>query len=78
MLKYKTIIFALAAIASAIFALWTSNEDYSAYFVVSGLVFGAITSLLMTLKMMASKTVKIDPKNPPGMSDFGGGGGGEG
>ena len=56
MLKYKTIIFALAAIVSAIFALWTSNEDYSAYFVVSGLVFGAITSLLITLKMMASKT----------------------
>jgi len=78
MLKYKTIIFALAAIVSAIFAAWTSNEDYSAYFVVSGLVFGAITCLLITLKMMASKTVKIDPKNPPGMSDFGGGGGGEG
>ena len=75
MLKYKTIIFALAAIASAIFALWTSNEDYSEYFVVSGLVFGAITSLLITLKMMASNTGKIDPKNPPRMSDFGGGGG---
>ena len=66
MLKYKTIIFALAAIASAIFAAWTSNEQYFAYFAVSGLVFGAITSLLITLKMMASKTtVKIDPKNPP-------------
>ena len=75
MLKYKTIIFALAAIASAIFALWTSNEDYSAYFVVSGLVFGAITSLLITLKMMASKTVKIDP-NPPWDGRFGGSGGG--
>ena len=79
MLKYKTIIFGIATIASAIFAFWTSNEQYFAYFVVSGLVFGAITSLLITLKMMASKTtVKIDPKNPPGMSDFGGGGGGEG
>ena len=66
MLKYKTIIFGIAAIASAIFALWTSNEDYSAYFVISGLFFGAITCLLITLKMMASKTtVKIDPINPP-------------
>ena len=74
MLKYKTIIFALAAIASAIIAAWTSNEDYSAYFVVSGLVFGAIACLLITLKMMASNKVKIDPKNPPPMGDFGGGG----
>ena len=65
MLKYKTIIFGIAAIASAIFALWTSNEDYSAYFVISGLFFGAITCLLITLKMMASKTVKTDPKQPP-------------
>ena len=66
MFKYKTIIFGLAAIVSAIFAAWTSHEEYSAYFAVSGLVFGAITSLLITLKMMASKTtVKIDPKNPP-------------
>ena len=74
MLKYKTIIFGIAAIASAIFALWTSNEDYSAYFAVSGLVFAAITCLLITLKMMASSTVKIDPKNPPRMGDFGSGG----
>ena len=73
MLKYKTIIFALAAIASAIFAAWTSNEDYSAYFVVSGLVFGAISCLLITLKMMSSNTVKIDPKKNS-MGDFGGGG----
>ena len=73
MLKYKSIIFALAAIASAIFAAWTSNEDYSAYFVVSGLVFGAIACLLFSLKMMASNKVKIDPtKNS--MGDFGGGG----
>ena len=73
MLKYKSIIFALAAIASAIFAAWTSNEDYSAYFVISGLFFGAITCLLITLKMMASNKVKIDPtKNS--MGDFGGGG----
>ena len=77
MLKYKTIIFGIAALASAIFSFWTSNEDHSAYFVLSGLVFGAITCLIITLKIMASKTVKIDPKNPPGMSDFGGGGGGE-
>ena len=76
MLKYKTIIFGIATIASAIFAFWTSNEQYFAYFAVSGLIFGAITSLLITLKMMASKTtVKIDPKKPPRMSDFGGGGG---
>ena len=73
MLKYKTIIFGIAAIASAIFALWTSNEDYSAYFVVSGLVFGAIACLLITLKMMASNKVKIDPKKNS-MGDFGGGG----
>ena len=73
MLKYKTIIFGLAAIASAIFAAWTSNEDYSAYFVVSGLVFGAIACLLITLKMMSSNTVKIDPKKNS-MGDFGGGG----
>ena len=73
MLKYKTIIFALAAIASAIIAAWTSNEDYSAYFVVSGLVFGAIACLLITLKMMSSNTVKIDPKKNS-MGDFGGGG----
>ena len=72
MLKYKTIIFGIAAIASAIFALWTSNEDYSAYFVISGLFFGAITCLLITLKMMASKTVKTDPKQPPPWG-FGGG-----
>ena len=66
MLKYKTIIFGIVTIASAIFAFWTSNEQYFAYFAVSGLLFGAITSLLITLKMMASKTtVKIDPKNPP-------------
>ena len=76
MLKYRTIIFGIATIASAIFAIWTSNEQYFAYFAVSGLIFGAITSLLITLKMMASKTtVKIDPKKPPRMSDFGGGGG---
>jgi len=43
MLKYKTIIFGLAAVMSAILASRTSNEDYSAYFVVSGMVFGAIT-----------------------------------
>ena len=73
MLKYKTIIFGIAAIASAIFALWTSNEDYSAYFAVSGLVFGAIACLLITLKMMASNKVKIDPKKNS-MGDFGGGG----
>ena len=73
MLKYKTIIFALAAIASAIIAAWTSNEDYSAYFVVSGLVFGAIACLLLSLKMMTSKKVKIDPKKNS-MGDFGGGG----
>ena len=73
MLKYKTIIFALAAIASAIIAAWTSNEDYSAYFVLSSLVFGAIACLLITLKMMASNTVKIDPKKNS-MGDFGGGG----
>lgn len=78
MLKYKTIIFGIAALASAIFSFWTSNEDHSAYFIIIGLVFGAIACLLITLKMMASKTVKIDPKNPPGISDFGGGGGGEG
>ena len=73
MLKYKSIIFDMAAIASAIFAAWTSNEDYSAYFVVSGLVFGAIACLLISLKMMASNKVKIDPtKNS--MGDFGGGG----
>ena len=73
MLKYKAIIVALAAIASAIFAAWTSNEDYSAYYVVSGLVFGAIACLLISLKMMASNKVKIDPtKNS--MGDFGGGG----
>ena len=73
MLKYKTIIFALAAIASAIIAAWTSNEDYSAYFVVIGLVFGAIACLLLSLKMMASNKVKIDPKKNS-MGDFGGGG----
>ena len=72
MLKYKTIIFGIAAIVSAIFALWTSNEDYSAYFVISGLFFGAITCLLITLKMMASKTFKTDPKQPPPWG-FGGG-----
>ena len=73
MLKYKTIIFGLAAIASAIFAAWTSNEDYSAYFVGSGLVFGAITCLLISLKMMGSNKVKLDPKKNS-MGDFGGGG----
>ena len=73
MLKYKTIIFALAAIASAIIAAWTSNEDYSAYFVVSGLVFGAIACLLITLKMMASNKVKIDPSKHS-MTSHGGGG----
>ena len=51
------------------------DEQYLAYFVVNSLVFGAITGLLITLKMMASNTGKIDPKNPPRMSDFGGGGG---
>ena len=56
MLKYKTIIFGIATIASAIFAFWTSNEQYLAYFALSVLAFGAITSLLITLKMMASKT----------------------
>ena len=65
MLKHKTIIFGLAAVMSAILASRTSNEDYSAYFVISGLFFGAITCLLITLKMMASKTVKTDPKQPP-------------
>ena len=74
MLKYKTIIFGLAAFLSAIIASQTSNEDYFAYFVVSGLVFGAITCLLISLKMMASNKVKIDRKNPPSMGDFGGGG----
>tara|TARA_B100001121_G_C18435711_1_gene501359 strand:+ start:73 stop:300 length:228 start_codon:yes stop_codon:yes gene_type:complete len=73
MLKYKKIIFALAAIVSAIFAAWTANEDYYAYFVVSGLVFGAITCLIISLKMMASNKVKIDPKKNS-MGDFGGGG----
>ena len=53
MLKYKTIIFGLAAIVSAIFSAWASNEGYSSYFDVTGLVFGAITCLLITLKMMA-------------------------
>ena len=74
MLKYKTIIFDLAAITSAIFASQTSNEDYSTYFIVSGLVFGAITCLVISLKMMASNKVKIDRKNPTSMGDFGGGG----
>ena len=73
MLKYKTIIFALVAIASAIIAAWTSNEDYSAYFVVSGFVFGAIACLLITLKMMASNKVKIDPSKHS-MTSHGGGG----
>ena len=72
MLKYKTIIFGIVALASAIFSFWTSNEDYSAYFVISGLFFGAITCLLITLKMMASKTGKTDPKHPPPWG-FGGG-----
>ena len=75
MLKYKTIIFGIATIASAIFAFWIFGEQYLAYFVVNSLVFGAITGVLITLKMMASNTGKIDPKNPPRMSDFGGGGG---
>ena len=72
MLKYKTIILGIAAIASAIFATWTFNEDYSAYFAVSGLVFGAITCLLISLKMMASNKVKIDPSKHS-MTSHGGG-----
>ena len=71
MLKYKSISFALAAIASAIFAAWTSSEDYSAYFFVSGLVLGAITCLLISQKMMPSNKVKIDPKKNS-MGDYGG------
>ena len=73
MLKYKTIIFGLAAVMSAILASRTSNEDYSAYFVVSGMVFGAITCLLISLKMMASNKVKIDPSKHS-MTIHGGGG----
>tara|TARA_B100001093_G_scaffold455243_1_gene465207 strand:+ start:1473 stop:1706 length:234 start_codon:yes stop_codon:yes gene_type:complete len=75
MLKYKTIIVCIATIASAIFAFWIYDEQYLAYFVVNSLVFGAITGVLITIKMMASNTGKIDPKNLPRMSDFGGGGG---
>ena len=44
------------------------------HFIVSGLVFGAITCLVISLKMMASNKVKIDRKNPTLMGDFGGGG----
>ena len=73
MLKYKTIIFTLAAIVSTIFAAWTSKEDYYTYFLVSSLVFGTITCLLISLNMMASNKVKIDPKKNS-MGDFGGGG----
>ena len=73
MLKYKTIIVCIATIASAIFAFWIYDEQYLAYFVVNSLVFGAIACLLITLKMMASNTVKIDPKKNS-MGDFGGGG----
>ena len=73
MLKHKTIIFGLAAVMSAILASRTSNEDYSAYFVVSGMVFGSITCLLISLKMMASNKVKIDPSKHS-MTSHGGGG----
>ena len=72
MLKYKTIIFALAAILSAIISSRTSNEDYSAYFVVSGLVFAAITCLLISLKVMTANKVKID-SSKHSMKSHGGG-----
>ena len=63
----------LAAIASAIFAAWTSNKDNSAYFEVSGLVLRAIICPLLSLKMIASNKVRIDSKkNTMSDSAYGG------
>ena len=73
MLKYKINIYATAAVISIIIASWTSNEYYSAYFVLSGLVFGVIVCLLVSFKMMTSNKIKVDT-NKNSIDAFGSGG----
>ena len=73
MLKYKVYIYASAAVISIIIASWTSNEYYSAYFVLSGLVFGVIVCLLVSFKMMTSNKIKVDT-NKNSIDAFGSGG----
>ena len=70
MLKYKVYIYASAAVISIIIASWTSNEYYSAYFVLSGLVFGVIVCLIVSFKMMTSNKITVDTnKNSIGAFD---------
>ena len=73
MLKYKIYIYAIAAVILIIIASWTSNEYYSAYFVLSGLIFGVIACLLASFKMMTSNKIKVDTKKNS-IGGFGSGG----
>ena len=62
-LTYKIYIFGTAAVISIIIASWVSNEYYSAYFVLSGLIFGVIACLLASFKMLTSNKIKVDTKS---------------
>ena len=73
MLKYKIYIYATAAVILIIIASWTSNEYYSAYFVLSGLIFGVIACLLASYKMLTSNKIKVDAKKNS-IGGFGSGG----
>lgn len=73
MLKYIPVVCAIFTLILSLFAYVGSSPEQFTYYVVGALVFGAITCILLTVKMMSSNTDKIDPSKHS-MSDYGGGG----
>ena len=74
MLKYLTYFSLLTAIISGAVCYFSTNEDSFFYYLITSIVSGAISCVLIAIKMITADTGKIDHKKHIG--DFSGGGGG--
>ena len=74
MLKYLTYFSLLITIISSTVCHFSTSEESFFYYLITSIVSGAISCLLIAIKMITPDTGKIDHKKHIG--DFSGGGGG--
>ena len=74
MLKYLTYFSLLITIISSTVCYFSTNEESFFYYLITSIVSGAISCLLIAIKMITADTGKIDHKKHIG--DFSGGRGG--
>ena len=75
MLKYLTYFSLLITIISSAVCYFSTNEESLFYYLITSIISGAISCVLIAIKMITADTGKIDHKKHIG-DFFGGGGGG--